>query len=121
MVPGTRNFAGTVQLRGRRYTKSIAAVAATSTATATHFEWSTRTNAAHTASAFVTDRRAILTTRPTLPEKAAIARASRPGLKTGWPGVVAVEAVVALTALLSDSESGRPRGRPPGRLTSADL
>src|SRR5205085_9904907 len=75
-VPGARNFDGIA--RGElREIRSGRAVTATSTATAGHFLWSTRTTRAQTESAFINASRVTFTPRPTGPEKKAIAREGR--------------------------------------------
>src|SRR6478735_1442465 len=90
--------------------KSIAAVASARIASAIHLERSTSTMPAQTATPLVSASSAILIASPGVPENAAIARATRPGLNgaLGGGGTGAV-----LNGLLG--ESGSKRGRAPRR------
>src|SRR5437763_14510060 len=74
--------------------KSIAAVAATRTASATQRERSSSTTAAQMATAFISARSAILITKPGAPENAAIDRATSPG-RNGSFGAAAVAVLTA--------------------------
>src|SRR3954451_14386436 len=102
--------------------KSIAAVAATSTARAVHRDRSTSTTAAQTATAFVSARITSLITSPGAPENAATDRATRPGRKGsfGAAAVAVLNGSSEVFAARGDSERA-PRRAPARSCELADL
>src|SRR5437588_3401363 len=94
--------------------KSIAAVAASSTTSATQLLRLASVVAAQMASALTAERKTILSVKPVGPEKAAIALASHDALKVGGVGA-GVETAVELIASAPEGDRKRRRGRPVDR------